>query len=68
MTLDRKFLAPDVMGVVLAGTGGFGYTPAEWLWSICPQVLELKAGEHELGMTVMYGSANLDALALIPVK
>ena len=30
--------------------------------------LELKAGEHELGMTVMYGSANLDALALIPVK
>ncbi len=68
LSLDREFLAPGVMGVVLSGTGGFGYTPAEWLWSICPQVLDLKAGEHELGMTVMYGSANLDALALIPVK
>jgi hypothetical protein len=57
-----------VNGVELTGTGGFGYTPAEWLWSVCPQVLTLKAGEHELAMSVMYGSANLDALALIPVK
>ena len=68
LAMDGQFLAPDVIGMVLVASGGFGYTAAEWLWSICPQVLDLKAGEHELAMCVMYGSANLDALALIPVK
>ena len=68
LTMDGQFLAPDVIGMVLVASGGFGYTAAEWLWSVCPQVLDLKAGEHELAMCVMYGSANLDTIALIPVK
>lgn len=66
--IDGKHLTPRAVGMDLRNTGGFGYAPAEWRWMIFPDKLFLKAGAHTLDMANMYGSANLDAFALIPVK
>ncbi len=68
LVIDGNHLAKDAVGMSLRATGGFGYSPAEWRWMVFPRTVKLKAGEHELRMSVMYGSANLDALAVIPVK
>jgi hypothetical protein len=66
--IDGKHLTPDTVGMVLRSTGGFGYSPAEWRWSVCPVTFKLTAGEHELTIANMYSSCNYDAFALIPAK
>ncbi len=68
LMIDGKYLCSDAAGMTMPSSGGFGYAPAEWRWCLFPRTIELKAGEHELYLAMMQGTANLDAFTLIPVR
>ena len=68
LRLDGQPLVPGIIGMHFRGTGGFGYSPQEWRWVKFPAPVKLSAGTHEIAVTVIQGSANLDALAFVPVK
>ena len=68
LRLDGNLLATGVTGMDFRGTGGFGYSPQEWRWVRFPAPVKLTKGPHTVSLTVVQGSANLDALAFVPVK